>query len=57
MRRLEVNSVVVKDLAGAVAALGGSGVGITRGVLRVVERDPGVECIGDGRVSHKSGLT
>ena len=49
----EVDAVAVEVAAGAVVVLGGSRIGMSSEDLRVTQRDPGVEGVGDRRVSQR----
>src|SRR5918994_1128048 len=51
----EVDSVAVEVAAGAVVVLGGSWVGVTGEDLGVAERNTGVECVGDRRMTQRVG--
>jgi hypothetical protein len=49
----EVDSVAVEAAAGAVVMLGGAGVGVAGGDLRVAQWHAGVEGVGDRRVAQR----
>ena len=47
--------MAIKVAAGTAVVLGGSGIGMSREDLGVTERDPGVEGVGDRRMSSSAG--
>ncbi len=55
IRGEEVDAVTVEVAAGSVVVLGGAGVGMAGQDLRVSQRDPGVQGVGDGSVPQRVG--